>query len=243
MLFTFSQWCVCVCVDVKSDFYRSQTTRAGSSFSLKDDRDKKPRLTFMFPILSGQNRKGEGSKPAFDLYSNEKYTREIGFLFHFREWISWWQIVLYHLVALISRSEHQELFFITKTWRNFYTSSPQNAMTISISAPVFKQYPQGHLRHFSAVLIYTWKAITYQRSSALNSRKTCLCLCPLCQRIRLILHLKARQPEDDPRCNWVQRIYILMKNSTTYTTVLIRLQCLMGENVIHCWIQRGDTLH
>ena len=141
------------------------STSIGLSFCLKDDRDKKPRLTFMSPILSVQNRKEKGSKPAFDLYSNEKYTGEIGFLFHFREWISWWQIVLYHLVALISSSERQELFFITKTQRNFYTSSPWNAMTISISFPMFKQYPRGHLRHFSLVLIYTWKAIAYQRSS------------------------------------------------------------------------------
>lgn len=170
MFLTF-QWCVVWTVS-KCDSYRSKTTRVGLSFTLKDDTDKKPRLTFMFPILSGQNRKEKESKPAFDLYSNEKYTGEIGFLFHFREWISWWQqIVLYHLVALISSSERQELFFITKTRRNFYTSSLQNAMTISISAPMFKQYPQGHLRHFSPVLIYTWKAITYQRSPALNSEE------------------------------------------------------------------------
>lgn len=124
------------------------STSIGLSFCLKDDRDKKPRLTFMSPILSVQNRKEIGSKPAFDLYSNEKYTGEIGFLFHFREWISWWQIVLYHLVALISSSERQELFFITKTQRNFYTSSPWNAMTISISFPMFKQYPPRPFKTF-----------------------------------------------------------------------------------------------
>lgn len=65
--------------------YRSKTTTVGLSFTLRDDRDKKPRVTFMFPILSGKNRKEKESKPAFDLYSNEKYTGEIGFLFHFRE--------------------------------------------------------------------------------------------------------------------------------------------------------------
>lgn len=55
-------------------------------------------------------------------------------------------------------------------------------------------------------------------------RKLVSALCPLCQRTGLILYLKASQPEEDPfcRCNWVQRVYTPMKNSTTHTTSLIR---------------------
>ena len=190
----------------------------------------------MSPILSVQNRKEKGSKPAFDLYSNEKYTGEIGFLSHFREWISWWQIVLYHLVALISSSERQELFFITKTQRNFYTSSPWNAMTISISFPMFKQYPRGRLRHFSLVLIYTWKAITYQRSSSLKKKKS-LCIISL-----MSTNSANSVPQSKPaggrsfcRCKRAQHVRTVMKNSTTYTTTLIRLHWLLGDNTINQW--------
>lgn len=108
---------------------------------------------------------------------------EIGFLFHFREWISWLQIVLYHLVALISSSERQDLFFIMKTTRRVYPSSSQNGVTISISAPVFKQQPPGHLTYFPPILIYTWNVIIYQ-GSALNSKEnSILDLGALCQRI------------------------------------------------------------
>lgn len=244
MFFTFHWWVVSG--NSKFDSYWSKKTNSvGLSFTLKDDEDKKPRLTFMIPILSGKNRKEKESKPAFDLYSNEKYTGEIGFFFHFREWISWWQIVLYHLVALISSSERQGLFYITKTRRNFYTSSPQNAMTISISVPMFKQYPQGHLRNVSLVLIYTWKAITYQRSPALNSEENLFL-----SYVPFVNERANSVPQSKPagggffcRCNWVQRVYTPMKNSTTYTTILIRPHGSWENNTTHHWLQRGTTHH
>lgn len=68
----------------KFDSYHRKTTSVGLHFTPRDDRDKRPRLIFMFPILSGQNRKEKGCKPAFDLYSNEKYTGEIGFPLSFQ---------------------------------------------------------------------------------------------------------------------------------------------------------------
>lgn len=199
---------------------------------------RKWRLYFHVSNLEWAQQEGDGS---FDLYSNEKYTGEIGFLFHFREWISWWQIVLYHLVALISSSERQELFFITKTHRNFHTSSPLPlhgaAATISISVSAFKQSPRGHLRHFSPVLIYTWKEITYQRSCALKWKEKLFLL--YVPDVGLILPLRARG-DDVCRCNWVQSVCAPIKNSATYTVGLIRLQRLMGENTVHCRIQRGN---
>lgn len=123
-------------------------------------------------------------------------------------------MVLCHLVALISSSERPELLFIVEARRHF---QPQNAMTISTFAPVFKQQHQGHLRPFSAFSIYTRKAITYQREFCFKlKRKTRPCF--VCHRNVL------SEVEFSSAC-----FYTNEKNSRTWTTRLIRDAPLMGR--------------
>lgn len=105
--------------------------------------------------------------------------------------------------AILHYKDSEELLHVLATECNDNFHFCFNVQTI----------PLRPFKTFSPLLIYTWKAITYQRSTALKfKRKLVSALCPLCQRARLIQHLKASQPEEDPcRCNWVQLVYTPLK--------------------------------
>lgn len=152
-------------------------------------------------------KKAEAAASASNLYSNEKYTWEIGFLFHFREWISWRQIVLYHL-TLISSSERQELFFIIR-W-----CTPPHSMQRQFLFRPSNNSPRAIWDVFH-VLIYTWKRISKEFCSQLKWRASLYLVCLVSMNSELFCSLK---PLDAGRSfcqrNRPRRVYVLMKNST-----------------------------
>lgn len=195
----FSHLSDVLCGNSKFDSYRSKTTGVGLRLTLKDDTDKKPRLTFMFPILSGQNRKEKESKPAFDLYSNEKYTggNWISLSFQRMNFLVADRIVssrgvniqLWASGAILHYKDSEELLHLLATECNDNFHFCSNVQTI----------PPRPFKTFFTRFNLHMKGDNISKESCFKfRRKLVSVLCPLCQRTGLILYLKARQPEDDP---------------------------------------------
>lgn len=130
----------------------------------------------------------------------------------------WWMNFLVADCIVSSRGVNIQLWAsgVILHYKDWGTFTPplhrkkKKALTIPISVPMFKQYPQGHLRHFSPIFNLHMKDDNISKEFCFKfKRKLVSALCPLCQPARA-----NSVPQSEPagggsfcRCNWAQRVY------------------------------------
>lgn len=182
----------------KFNCHHRKTTNVGLCFPLKDDRDKKPRLIFMLQFWAGKTGRKRGANQPLIYIQMRSIQGKLDFSFTSVNEFPGGKSILYHLVALISSFERQELFFITKTEELLpllATESSDNSHFCSNVQTIPPRPFKTFFTHFNLHM----KGDNISKEFCFKfKRKLVSSLCPLCQPTGLILYLKASQPQEDP---------------------------------------------